>query len=63
MHLRASITLGLLGGFERPPDPRSVVLSTYGAQWTYSLLAPVKFRAGSAPVLFMTGQEMIEMNL
>ena len=39
------------GGLERPPDPRPVVLSTYGAQYTFSLLAPVKFRAGSPPVI------------
>ena len=32
------------------PDPRPVVLSIYGAQWTFSLLAPVKFRAGFASV-------------
>ena len=49
MHLRASIILWLLGALSGP-RPRPVVLSTYGAHWTFSLLAPVKFRAGSAPV-------------
>ena len=39
------------GGHSRPPDLRPLVLSTYGAQWTFSLLAPVKFRAESAPVM------------
>ena len=38
------------GGIERPRDPRPLVPSTYGAQWTFSIKAPVKFRAGSAPV-------------
>ena len=47
MHLRASIT-PLASGAPRPP---AGMLSTYGAQWTFSLLAPVKFRAGSAPDL------------
>ena len=37
------------GGLEPPPDPRPLVPSTYGAQWTFSLLAPVKFRAGPTP--------------
>ena len=39
------------GGFERHPGPGPLVLSTYGVQWKFSLFAPVKFRAGFAPVV------------
>ena len=37
-------------GLEWPPDPRPLVPSTYGAQWPFSVLAPVKFMAGCLPV-------------
>ena len=50
------------GGLERPPDPRPLVPSTYGVQWTFSLLAPVKFRAGSATV-FYTVDTVFPLNM
>ena len=37
-----------LGGL--PQDPRLLVPSTSSARWPFSVLAPVKFRAGFAPV-------------